>query len=292
VQGFLTLAHSDEKQEPGGSLVHDGSLRNTQTKNSNYLQMAYLQCLSVKLLHPEYPFAVITDKKSFFQQPEKIQKAFDHIIFIDENRPEDKRRIDWQMYDLSPFDETIKAEADLVYTRSTKNWWYILEKSKVAFSIGARNCMGELSNVRKYRKQFDDAFLPDVYTGLMYWKKSELAKSFFDLTRKIYQNWNEIKVKLQTTDPGSNDFIFGLAAKNFPQITNQFKFFNLIHMKPGINSLDESKKWFEEFQWSINAPEITINNVKQLYPLHYFEKDWVTEDLIQKYETALANRSV
>lgn len=309
MRGFITLAHSENEQEPGGSLVHQISLRNIEYlkklegrhsvaglirdyKKVDYLQMAYLQCLSQKINNPEYPFAIITDENSFDRQPKKIQDTFDKVIFLEKNRTIDKKRIDWQLYDLTPFDETIKAESDLIYTTNMKDWWNVLTQYDVAFSMGARDYMGNLSKVRKYRKEFDDAFVPDVYTGLMFWKKTERAKNYFDLTRKIYQNWDSIQKKLNTKDPCSNDFVFGLAAKMFPDAVNHIDFFNLVHMKPAINHIQEYEKWFEKFSCVINPPDIAINNIKQKYPIHYFEKDWVTDELIEKYETSLSLKKV
>lgn len=304
MKGYLTLAHSEEDQEPGGSLVHPNSMRNIESlkkmegrhavaglirdyKKVDYLKMAYLQCLSLKINNPEYPFAVVTDENSFDRQPKKIQNLFDKVIFIEKNRTPDKKRIDWQLYDLTPFDETIKAESDLIYTANMKNWWSTLSQYDIAFSIGARDYSGNLSKIRKYRREFDEAFVPDVYTGLMFWKKTERAKNYFDLTRKIYQNWDSIQKKLNTRDPCSNDFVFGLAAKMFPDATNHIDFFNLVHMKPAINRIEENEKWFQVLSYNVEPPEVTIEGHKQNYPVHYFEKDWITDEIIEKYEKML-----
>ena len=58
--GFLTIAQNN--------------------RNTNYLKLAYLQAMNIKLLHPEYQYAVIVDKNTLNQLTSKMQKVFDHVI--------------------------------------------------------------------------------------------------------------------------------------------------------------------------------------------------------------------
>ena len=79
----------------------------------NYARLAYLQRLSLKLVYPDIPYAIVTDQASIDSLSNKQQAAFDHVIILDCDWADDqiwKQRNDWQLFHLSPFRETIKVE--------------------------------------------------------------------------------------------------------------------------------------------------------------------------------------
>ena len=46
---------------------------------------------------------------------------------------------DWQVYEASPYDETIKLEADMYMPRSIEHWWDILSQKDVVVTYHAPN---------------------------------------------------------------------------------------------------------------------------------------------------------
>jgi hypothetical protein len=74
-----------------------------------------------------------------------------------------KLQNDWQVYDASPYDETIKLEADMFMPRNIDHWWDVLTHKDIVVSSCIRNFKQEISNIRAYRRFIDDNALPDVY---------------------------------------------------------------------------------------------------------------------------------
>ena len=100
---------------------------------------------------------------------------------------------DWQVYEVSPYDYTIKLEADMYIPRNIDHWWDVLKYRDIVVSSTIRNFMQEISDVRVYRRFMDDNNLPDVYNAITYFKKSDVAKQFFNVVRDIFENWEEYK---------------------------------------------------------------------------------------------------
>jgi hypothetical protein len=89
-----------------------------------------------------------------------------------------KLQNDWQVYEASPYDETIKLEADMYIPRNIDHWWDVLTHKDVVVSSCIRNFKQEISNTRAYRRFIYDNALPDVYNSITYFKKSDIAKKF------------------------------------------------------------------------------------------------------------------
>jgi hypothetical protein len=55
-------------------------------------------------------------------------------------------------------------------------------------------------------------------------------------------------------------------------------------MKSAINNFDEDLNFDEVFVTEFNEGMIRINNINQYHPLHYYNKNFVTQDMIEYYE--------
>lgn len=277
-QGFFTIAQNSAEVD--------------------YLRLAYLQALSIKLTMPGSLYAVAVDKPTLELVTDDHRKVFDYVVTIenDEAKHDDwKLRNEWQAFFLTPFKETIKLESDIVFTRSIEHWWNTFRLKNVVLSQGCRDYLGKLSVDRTYRQLFDDNELPDVYNGLMYFRYSPEAAEFFWYARLIFQNWATVKEQLIKCydDQPTTDVVYALAAKivgeencTIPGVD----FINFTHMKPAINKFSQQTAWHELVVHELNVPMIRINNINQYHPLHYQNKGWVTEELIEQYEHELGRR--
>ena len=274
-QGFMTIAQN--------------------TVDIDYLKLAYVQAMSIKLTMPGSLYAVAVDKNTLAQVTEQHRRVFDYVITIDTDLAEEetwKLSNEWQAFYLTPFKETIKLESDIVFTRSIQHWWTAFRLKNVVLSTGCRNYQQELSTAREYRKLFDDNELPDTFNGLMYFRYSREATEFFTLAEQIFKNWAYIRdnVLLNCRDDNpTTDVVYALAAKligvedcTLPNLD----FINFVHMKPAINSWT-STPWPELVMCETELPMIRIANTNQYHPIHYHEKSWVTPELVEEYEHEL-----
>ena len=264
--------------------------------STNYLQLAYAQRLSLSLTNPGLPYAVITDAESLLTLEPSQRQVFDHVILLETDCAKDqewKQRNDWQLFNLTPFRETIKVESDLLFTRNISHWWPVLRHRDLVLSTGCVDHKGQLSQQRTYRRVFDLNHLPDTYSGLMYWRKSQLAHAFFRTTARLYDNWERVRSSLiACNDPGSNDLVFSLAARIHGEHLCTLPcadFFRIAHMKPAHVGLPDTKYWHRRFNVEISPPHIRINGMEQMHPFHYVDKSWMDQDLIRKYEHVSAD---
>jgi hypothetical protein len=182
---------------------------------------------------------------------------------------------DWQMFSVSPYRQTIKLEADMICASPVDHWWTLLEQRDVVISQGARTFYDQLTNNRFYRKIFDQNHLPDVYNAITYWRLSKTAKEFFDLTRSIFENWNQYRQLLKFPDEhATTDVVYAMAAQIIgpEQVTLPLGLGpTIVHMKQHVNPI-QSTDWTKELVWENNP--LRINTVAQWGLVHYHVKEW------------------
>lgn len=268
-----------------------------QNTDINYLELAYLQALSIKLSMPNSKYAIIADHNTINQFKNNYWNAIDYIVPLENDYAknyEQKFANEWQTYFLTPFKETIKLESDLLFTRDILHWLQAFRLKDLVLSTGAKTYQQKKAKARTYRQFFDINELPDVYNGLMYFRYSEFAFKFFNLARDIFFHWEEISptLKRSINVKASTDVVYALTAKilGVENCTLPLDWINFVHMKPAINNWP-NVPWHKAVITEIDAPMVRIGNLNQYHPVHYYEKDWVTKDLIKEYENGLMGRT-
>lgn len=259
----------------------------------NYLEMAYLQAMNTKLLHPKFGYAVIVDKKTGTQITDKMRLVFDTIIEMPINLDMNgKSRFanEVQTYRLTPFKESIKLESDLLFTRPIDHWVYATRLKDVCLSYNCKNIKEQNVQIMKYRDIFEKNDLPNIYNGLMYFQKTKAAYNFFNLAQEILSNWAQVKELLINCyeEYPTTDVLYALTAKIYG-IENctipTLDFFNFVHMKPAINEWGNvNLGWTELVSHQREDHMIRINNLNQYYPVHYYDKSYCNNDIIKLYE--------
>jgi len=273
-------------------LDQQGFLTFAQNSDVDYLRLAYVQALSIKLTMPKAKYAVVVDAETFAQVTDQHRQVFDYIIplAVDYAKTESwKLSNEWQAFDLTPFKETIKVESDILFTRSIDHWWSAFRLRDVVLSLGCRDYQGNPGISRRYRQIFDDNNLPDTYNGLMYFRYSQSAHNFFSKARQVWQNWELVTSQLKNyrDEEPSTDLVYAVTA-NIVGIESctlpGCDFVNFTHMKNSINRWAESTPWSEMVISEVDVPMIRINNVNQYHPVHYQDKTWMTNDIVERFE--------
>lgn len=247
--------------------------QNTQTVD--YIKCATVLAASIKRAMPGESITLLTDTQ--IRSP-----VFDNIVQF----PYGDRCIgsnwklanDWQVYSATPYEYTIKLEADMYVPRSITHWWEMFKNTDMAICTTIRNYKNEISTNRYYRKIFDQNNLPDVYNAITYFKKSNTAEQFYILVKDIFENWNEwIKeIKCNAGERATTDVVYAMAAKIIgidKTILPWFNQMSIIHMKKMINEC-HAENWTEELLYEINSDSIRINTIPQMYPFHYHVKSF------------------
>ena len=271
-QGFVTFA------------------QNTDTVD--YLKLAYVQAMNIKLTQKINKCAVIVDKQTAALVTDKHRQVFDYIIELTDDYSTEQHRFanEWQVFHLTPFKETIKLESDLLFTRSIDHWWDAFRLRDVMLSTGCKNYLGETGKDRRYRKFFDDNDLPDVYNGLMYFRYSHHAATFFAKAKEVFENWQSLKdlvLKNCREESPSTDVLYAITSLLTDPTLSALPsadFINFTHMKPGINGWPDATAWNESVLAERSHDVIRVNHINQYSPVHYFVKEYITDIMVKEYE--------
>ena len=261
------------------------------SSTTNYLELAYLQCLNVKATQKSNSYAVIVDSETLKLVTEQHRTAFDYVIEL----PGVDRifgipfAYEALVNQYTPFKETIKVESDLLFTRSIDHWWTAFRLKNVCLGTGAKNFLNVRSTVRKYREQLDTNSLPDVYNGLMYFRYSQESTEFFNLAYAVFRYWAQVSQELRLYGDiiPSTDFVYAITAhiigEEFVTMPSM-DFINFVHMKSGFNGWGDTQSWMDTVVTERDGDVVRINNINQLDPVHYHDKTYCTKELIDYYE--------
>lgn len=269
--------------------------------HGNYIKMAYALALSLRQSQQDGSgLSIVVDDPEMI--PDRYRSVFDSIITLKQDDAEEqdwKIHNKWQLYDLSPYDQTILFDADMLVPVDLSEWWGILEQRNVWACSEPVNFQGEVIKISPYRKTFVGNDLPMVYTGMMYFDKSELSGELFDASRVCIQNWSTLRISNVFDDMTprtiSGDLAFSAAMKMLG-VTEQciwnIGFPQFVHMRGRVLSQELVTEYMaEDWRTHVHAyllPDcsIVVNNYVQSLPFHYHEKDWLTSDIIQRLESA------
>jgi hypothetical protein len=258
------------------------------TPEVDYGKLAYLQCLNVKATQRENRYAVIVDENTYNSFNNKQLRAFDYIIRLPEGLNQNPFSVEPSVWYLTPFKETIKLESDLLFTRSIDHWWTTFRLKDVCLSTHAMSAGGVVYEYSKYRTVLKENDLPDVYNGLMYFRYSMQAHSFFQTAANVFANWDYVKNELKAMDcEATTDVVYALVARILGEevvTMPSMDFLNFVHMKSGFNGWSDNRSWLDTVMSERDGDIIRINNLNQYAPVHYYDKSYATEELIQYYE--------
>lgn len=254
-----------------------------QNTDVDYLHLAYLQAQNIKATQRLNSYAVIVDEATAQLVTDEHRRVFDYVITLPTDHALEemwKQSNEWQVFWLTPFKETIKLESDLLFTRDVSHWLPTLRLRDVCFSYHCLNYLQETVVRTPYRKIFELNELPDIYTGMYYFRYSQTAADFFRLARAVYTEWPAVQSSLvQCTDTPSTDLAFAITAKiiGWEQCCiPTLDFFRFAHMKSAIQGWSDQQSWSDYVNTERDSNMLRINNVNQYSPVHYYDKNFIS----------------
>lgn len=264
----------------------------------DYTKMAYALALSIKITQkPGYNnIALVIDNVDSLQTLNSPW-VFDQIINWSEEIFWDGRA--W-MDKLSPFDNTVCLDADMLFTRDYSHWIdYFIDNSELYIASRAFTYRNEVVQSNHYRKAFVENSLPNLYSFYSYFKKdNKLSADFFELSRWITKYPTEFsnnflldyKPKIIGTDEA-----FALSAKILgieDQISYSLEFPRVAHMKGMIQNWPWAAEKFSDHVgfYVDKAANIKIGPYLQTNIVHYVEKNKMTDEVISILENVLWNK--
>lgn len=189
-----------------------------------------------------------------------------------------KLQNDWQVYDASPYEYTIKLESDMYIPRNIDHWWDVLAYRDIVISSAVRNYKQDISDNRVYRRFIDDNNLPDAYNAITYFRKSETAKRFFAIVKDVFDNWDDYKslLKCNPQELATTDWAYAIACHIMGVENTMLPLFSemsMVHMKQYINEIP-TENWTDTLVYECLSDQIRIQTIPQRYPFHYHIKNF------------------
>ena len=258
----------------------------------DYTKLAYALALSIKNTQkPGYDkVAIVTNDKSAVDNL-RSPWVFDYVIEWNQEQGWDGRS--W-MDKLSPWDETICLDADMLFFRDYSHWVeYFIENSQLYVANNAYKYRGEVITNDFYRKTFTKNQLTNLYSFYTFFKKdSKMVLDFFELGRYIIKNPTEFSnLFLENHKPKiiGTDEAFALSAKILDisdQIAYKLDFPKVVHMKGQVQNLPwPSDNVTDDVGFYLNYyGKLKIGNYQQHDIVHYVEKDLMTNEAVSTLE--------
>ena len=259
----------------------------TYAQGNEYLQCAYLLALSVKLHCKINNFTVVVDNETKNAITDQQHQVFDQVIVIDKMPPFRNECFTWE---ITPYKETFKVESDMNITSNIDHWWTACRMCDLCFSTHVRDYRGKPAYDADYRRLWQDNNLLNVYNGFMYVRHCETSMNFFRQAREVFDNYSIYRDKILSNcrhNEPDTDVVFSITAElqgreNFHLPTLDYPTFT--HMKQHVNQW-EPEDWRNACSWAFTDDNIFIvNGYAQMYPFHYFHKDFCTQEIIKRYE--------
>jgi len=262
----------------------------------DYLRLAYGLALSLKQSQP------ITNNLSVAITPDtvvpaKYREVFDQIIEIpwgDESATIGwKLKNEWKVYHISPYTETIKVAADMLWLEDVEYWWdYLSATTDFYVCSEARTHRSDVISSDSYRQTFTANDLPNIYSDITWFRKKGEAEDAFALIEEIFKSWEEwFMMALEGRHRPvicSTDVVYALALKTAGIKFVPLEFPVMTHLKPNLLDIGEWGFWSEYLRVDFTpACQCYIGGYRQTLPLHYQEKDFLTDQMITYLEKAV-----
>jgi len=267
--------------------------------SDDYVNLAYALALSIKNSQEKINNVCLATDVPLAKLDKKVRAVFDDIVSIPwtDQAQGSKWKIEnkWKYYYMTPYDETVILDSDMLFPSDISYWWDILAQQEIWITDKPQTFKGEIITSTKYRNTFIANDLPNVYTAFMYFKKTEMVAELFKMVQLIFENWERFFYNyLDETRPKhlSGDVAYALAIKLLGIESECFGNLDsmptFVHMKGHLQNINE--KFITE-DWTQNIPTyfredggFKIGNYEQVLPFHYHIKEWLTDDMISILE--------
>lgn len=269
--------------------------QNSDTEN--YIEQATVLAQSVRLTNPSIPISIITDDEV------EDKDLFENIIPIPWGDMADgqdwKVENRWKVFHASPYKETLVLDTDMIFLENIDHWWNFFENYDLYFTSNVKTYRQEVVKSDYYRKTFTLNDLPNIYTGMYYFKRCEFAHNFFAYLEMVMRNWDQFyDIFLQEERPQhlSVDVCAAITCKlldctrnvtNSKTVSPAFT-----HMKAHVQGWKTPRnKWLDYINpYLDNQCCLKIGNHLQHGLFHYTEKDFLKyTDAKNKYRILLNN---
>jgi hypothetical protein len=263
-----------------------------QNSDVDYVRQAYALALTIKKHNQNNQTCIVTNNTI----PDEYRKVFDHVVEIPwkDSAHESTWKIEnrWKIIHATPFKQNLVYDTDMLLLTSNDHWWDYLDHKDISLTSKVYDYKGNIIVNDYYRKTFRENVLPDVYTGVHYFKKNKRSFEFYKFMQIITENWQKIydsyllkyKQKFCSMDVNAALTLrFMDAEEDFLDVNSPLSF---THMKPNIQGwTGEKDSWQNVVTAFLNKDSfLNVGNYLQTGIFHYTEDSFLTDQTIKKME--------
>ena len=210
----------------------------------DYIKQARFSAQRIRK-HLDIPTSIVTDSVEYLQNTYKdYNEVFDQVIEVPYKTEfrglgdvykrqvfkhlQFKNDLRTKAYELTPYDETILLDSDYVIANDLFKNCFAQEHDFLIYKDAK-----DLTNFRdtdEFQK-ISDTSVDFYWATVIYFKKTEQTKIFFDLTQHIQENWDHYNSIFQVNRGiFRNDHVFSIAI----HIMNGYQKGDFAHKLPGI----------------------------------------------------------
>ena len=269
--------------------MNKGFLVLAQNSDVDYVRQAYFLALSLKQTQSTVNnISLVTNDKV----PDEYAHAFDKIIPIPfgDHAENSTWKVEnrWKLYHATPYEETIVFDSDMLVLSDLKKIWQYVDGKDLFFTSYVKDYRGQTVIDKTYRKMFLENDLPNLYCGMFYFRKSNLASKFFKVLEFITYNWEKSYFEIAPKAAQkffSMDVSSAIAAKILgidDIIINKNSPFTFVHMKPALQGWDPIPDSFlsQSFVFFSKDKNLFVNHFKQSGVFHYVEDEFLSDKII------------
>lgn len=240
----------------------------------DYQRMAFAQALSCR--NHGVDMTVVVPVLEF----PHLQEVANVVVFED---PVEKFEWELQAFRLSPYEVTLKTDADLLWPTDCfmEGYFGFVERIDIASGV-ACDLSGTLVECEIYRQKELELGWPTFYSAVWGFNKSPKAKQFFDRSFQIYENWWALNSKIGGL-PFTTDSVLSLAYfMEYAKATIPHGL-SFIHAKEGVCGPLMPDNWSASVPKAIDLNgNVYINNRKLSLPFHYYDKNFLSDVLLDR----------
>ena len=259
-----------------------------QNSNVSYVTQADALALSIKLHNKLHNQNCLITNDSV---PDEYRHAFDHILAIpwgdDAKDASWKIENRWKIAHITPFKENLIYDTDMLVLTSNDHWWDHFKNKTICLTSRVNDYKGRPITNDYYRKTFTSNSLPNVYTGIHYFKKSLQGYEFYKWLEVITKNYQDFydkflpnaKQKFCSMDVNAALALMFMGTED-EMTSNVCPTFT--HMKPHIQGWTKAtSSWIAQVGVSYSTDnKLKVGNFLQTGVFHYTEDDFLTNNII------------
>ena len=272
-------------------------------QGQEYIRNAYALALSIKNTQTINSVCVAISPDDVI--PDDYKEVFDHVVQVKNVGLKYPMQNEWQIWDLTPYKETIHVEADMLFSTNIDWWWEELQLHEIIFTSHVKDYRGNIVTSNYYRQHFEKQNLPKLYNGLYYFRYSKTAHSFFKKAKEVSARYKHYAdyffAGTWYPETPTTDEIFGITAYllDLDQIVYNSAYMipYFTHMKVRLQDwkqieAPDTEDWMRYLPSKLSKQGLNIGGFLQHGPFHYQNKLFLKDQMIDTMKEIYNERRI